>query len=146
MARLLVCRTCQTMNRMQDYDGAVEFDMELAEVIRIHKERSPLPPESHMAQLFRVSDEEAAILDVESKLVETLSKEQLFIKETRDDLKVEALRCFDKHNRPGGDCPDWKDESKVIGFKKGIPPDKRRYLCEYCPVAARMKFREREKA
>lgn len=134
------------MTRMRDYDGPVEHDMELAEVIKIHKERSPLDPDSHRAQLFRVSDEEASILDVESQLVETLSKEQLFIKETRDDLKLEALKCFDRHHRPQGDCPDWKDESKVIGYKQGIPPEKRRYLCEYCPVATHMKFRERKSA
>ena len=147
MARLLVCRSCGTMNRMRDYEGSPEYDAELIEVIRVHLERSPRGnrPEDHPAQLFRVTDEEAALLDVESELVKALSDEQVFIKDTRDDMKVEALKCFNRHGRPSDGCIDWEDESKVIGRKHGIPADKRAYLCHYCPVASQVAFVERKK-
>jgi hypothetical protein len=148
MARLLVCRACGTMNRMRDYNGPPEYDMELVETIERHMDHSRRPaiPDAHPSQLFRVSDEEAALLDLESTLVQRLSDEQVFIKEIRDDLKVEALRCFSQHHRPAEGCPDWKSESKVVGRKKGVPPPYRTYLCEVCPVASHVEFKTREKS
>lgn len=147
MARLLVCRSCGTMNRMRDYDGDAHYDAELQEVIRMHLERASDPrPEAHPSSLFRVDDADAEILDVESKLVEHMSKEQVFIKDTRDDLRTEALKCFNRHNRPQDGCIDWKDESKIVGRKIGVPKQHRKYLCEFCPVASYVMTEVRHKA
>jgi len=148
MARLLVCRRCGTMNRMQDYDGSPEYDFELQEVIQAHMDKSPYPPhaEEHPAMLFRVSEEEAELLDVESEVVKALADEQVFIKEVRDDMKVEALKCFDRHNRPSDNCINYKDESKTIGRKIGVPKQNRKYLCEFCPVHSKVVFKMRKKA
>lgn len=136
------------MNRMSDYHGPPEWDTELEEVIQAHMERSSRErhPSAHPSQLFSVDDADAAILDVESELVERLSKEQVFIKETRDDLKLEALKCFSRHNRPKAGCPDWKTEAKIVGRKTGVPPPWRKYLCEMCPVASYVEFKERQRA
>lgn len=148
MARLLVCRRCGTMNRMRDYEGNPEYDFELQEVIQAHMQRSPYPPhpEEHPATLFRVSDEEAELLDVESEVVKALSDEQIFIKEVRDDMKVEALKCYTRHNRPKDNCVDYKDESKTIGRKIGVPKEHRKYLCEFCPIESKVMFKKRKKA
>lgn len=146
MARLLVCRACGTMNRMLDYEGPPEYDMELIETIDRHMDRSPRErhPDAHPAQLFRLSDADASILDLESTMVKALSDEQVFIKEIRDDLKSEALKCFSRHNRPTQGCPDWKSESKTIGRKTGVPVAYRKYLCELCPVASHVEFKTRQ--
>jgi hypothetical protein len=133
---------------MQDYDGPPEYDTELIATIDRHMDRSPLDrhPNAHPAQLFRLSDEDAAILDVESEVCRALSDEQIFIKEIRDEFKEEALRCFSQHHRPTGGCPDWKAESKTIGRKKGVPPQFRKYLCELCPVNSHVEFKQRQAA
>lgn len=56
----------------------------------------------------------------------------------RDQLKADAVECFIKHGRPeaGHGCPDWHDESKVIGShesNKNVPKHKRMFLCDLCP-------------
>ena len=148
MARLLVCRACGTMNRMLDYDGPAEYDMELIETIDRHMEHSSRAkhPDAHPSQLFRLSDEDAERLDVESEVCRALSDEQIFIKEIREEFKDEAMKCFNRHGRPDEGCIDWKDESKVIGRKKGVPAAYRKYLCECCPVNSYVEFKTRKAA
>lgn len=54
----------------------------------------------------------------------------------RDELKDDALYCFEKHNRPTTSCPDVFSEGKVIGShesNKRIDPQQRMYLCHACP-------------
>lgn len=135
MARLLICRNCGTMNRMRDYDGDPNLDMELREVIDRHiGQAQDKRPESHLAHLMRIDDDDVLRLDVESEVQKQMQEAGVFIRETRDDLKVEALKCFSRHNRPKGACPDWRDTSKIIGRKTGVAPEDRQYLCDFCPV------------
>ena len=58
------------------------------------------------------------------------------VREVRDDLKVEALKCFSRHSSPKQGCIDYEDESKTIGRKIGVPQAHRQYLCHYCPAQA----------
>lgn len=137
MPRLLVCNSCGTMHKMRDYDGPAEYDMELIEMIRIHLERSPDPrPESHISNIYRCDQETYDKLDGETGIKKELMKNEVSVRELRDDLKVEALKCFQRHGSPKGSCIDWEDESKTIGLKIGVPKEKRQYLCHYCPVGS----------
>ena len=136
MPRLLVCRSCGVLYKMLDYTGPAEYDMELLEVINRHLgQAEDRRPESHPSQIFRCDEDTATKLNMETAVKDELMKNHVWVKDFRDELKVEALKCFNRHNRPKGGCQDWKDESKTIGRKIGVPKDKRQYLCQYCPVS-----------
>lgn len=135
MQRLLVCKSCGVMYKLPPYDGPAEYDMALIEIINRHLGQADDPrPESHISLIFRTDDETASKLDIETALRKELSDNDVFIRDYRDDLKVEAIKCFNRHNRPSAGCQDYEDESKVIGRKVGVPKEKRQYLCYYCPA------------
>lgn len=135
MQRLLLCKSCAVLYKLPPYEGPAEYDMALIDIIERHLAQAADPrPESHMSLIFRTDDETASKLDLETAIKKELADQDIFVRELRDDLKVEALKCFNRHNRPKTGCPDYGDESKIIGRKIGVPPDKRQYLCMYCPA------------
>ncbi len=136
MQRLLLCKSCGILYKLPPYDdGPAEYDMALIDVIDRHLQQSDDPrPESHLSLIFRTDDETASKLDLETAIKKELADQDIFVRELRDDLKVDALKCFNRHNRPSNGCPDYGDESKIIGRKVGVPTDKRQYLCMYCPA------------
>ena len=141
--RLLVCKHHGVMWKMRPYDGPAEYDMELRELCDRHNAQVP-DPQNCRALIFRTDEETASKLDMETVLRNKLSEQDVYIKDFRDELKVDALKCFNKHNRPTEGCLDWCHESKTIGRKIGVPPDKRQYLCMYCPAGAYYAKKERE--
>lgn len=135
MHRLLVCKSCGILYKLPPYDGPAEYDMALIEIINRHLGQAEDPrPESHISLIFRTDEETASKLDVETALRKELADHDIFIRDYRDELKVEAIKCFNRHNRPSAGCPDYEDESKVIGRKIGVPKENRQYLCYYCPA------------
>jgi len=133
--RLLVCKSCAVLYKLPPYDGPPEYDMALIDIIDRHLQRADDPrPESHISLIFRTDEATASKLDVETALKKELADNDLFIKEFRDDLKDDAMACFNRHQRPSNGCPDYGDSSKVIGRTHGVPPEKRQYLCMYCPA------------
>ena len=125
------------MHKMRDYDGNADNDMELQEIIKMHLGRAQDPsPESHMSQIYRCDQATYDALDGETGIKKELMKNEIEVREVRDDLKVEALKCFQRHGAPQGSCIDWEDESKTIGRKVGVPKANRQYLCHYCPVGS----------
>lgn len=135
--RLLCCKSCGVMYKMRPYDGPAEYDMELLEIIKRHLEQSPDPrPESHISLIFRTDEETASKLDVETALKGELAKNDIWMRDLRDELKVDALKCFNRHNRPTDGCLDYEDSSKTIGRTIGVPKDRWQYLCHYCPAQA----------
>lgn len=135
MPRLLACRSCGTMYRMRDYDGPPDYDMELQELVKRHLGQAPDPnPDSHISLIFRVDEATWEKLGDETVVQKELLKNEWQVRELRDDLKVEALKCFNRHNRPSSGCPDYEDDSKTIGRKIGVPKEHRQYLCHYCPA------------
>lgn len=141
--RLLVCKTHGVMYKMRPYDGAVEYDMELKELCDRHNAQVP-DPENCKALIFRTDQETASKLDVETALRNELQEHDVYIRDFRDELKVDALKCYNRHERPKQGCIDWCHESKTIGRKIGVPPDKRQYLCMYCPVGSWVAEQERK--
>ena len=135
MPRLLVCKPCGVLYNMQDFDGPPEYDMELLDVIGRHLGQAANPaPDAHSSQIFRCDKETASKLDMETEVKKELMKNEIEVREIRNDLKEDALSCFNKHNRPSGSCVDYCDESKSVGRKIGVPKKHRQYLCLYCPV------------
>jgi len=149
--RLLVCwrvvngkKTDGIIYKMNPYDGPAEYDMELLDLLERHKAKNP-DYESWRALIFRTDQETASKMDAETALKNELKNHDIYIKDYRDELKVDAIRCFNRHNRPTKGCPDWCDESKTIGRKTGVPVNKRQYLCMYCPAAEYPTYKERLK-
>lgn len=140
--RLLVCKTHGVMWKMKPYDGPPEYDMELREICDRHNAQIP-DPQNCSALIYRTDPETASKLDVETALRNDLEGHNVFIRDFRDELKVDALKCFNRHNRPKQGCLDWCSEEKTIGRKIGVPKEKRQYVCMYCPVAEYYTHRQR---
>ena len=54
----------------------------------------------------------------------------------RDELKDDAMKCFNEHHRPTSSCIDVFDESKIIGghlSNKHMKKSDKMYLCHACP-------------
>lgn len=147
MARLLICRSCSVAMKLRDFHGDSSNDHELREMIDRHLGKAADPrPESHPAQLFIVDDEDLELMN-DAQLNEALkNKLDVEISEFRDDFKEQAMGCYNLHNRPAGGCIDWKDDSRVLGRKTGIPKSERAYLCDYCPVSTYVEFKTRQAA
>lgn len=123
---------------MRPYDGPAEYDMELIEIINRHLAQADDPrPESHISMIFRTDEETASKLDVETSVKNELMKNEVWMRDFRDELKVEALKCFNKHNR-NPQCSDYESPDKTIGRKVGVPKEKWQYLCYYCPVHSKV--------
>lgn len=145
MPRLLACKSCGVMYRMKDYDGPAEYDMELIELINRHLGQATDPrPESHLSAIMRCDEATWEKLGDETAVKQELMKNEWMVRELRDDLKVEALKCFQRHGAPKGMCPDYEDDSKTIGRKIGVPKANRQYLCHYCPASAFVTHKNRE--
>lgn len=140
--RLLVCKTHGVMYKMRPYDGPAEYDMELRELCDRHNAQVP-DPQNCRALIFRTDPETADKLDVETAVRKELADQDVYIKDFRDELKSDALRCFNRHNRPSDGCIDWCSDDKTIGRKIGVPKEKRQYLCMYCPAADHYVYRSR---
>lgn len=140
--RLLVCKTHGIMYKMRPYDGPAEYDQELIELCNRHNAQVP-DPDNCRALIFRTDQETASKLDVETALKNELKEQDVFIRDFRDELKVDALKCFNRHSRPSSGCIDWCNEEKTIGRKIGVPKEQRQYLCMYCPAAEYYTHRQR---
>lgn len=145
MPRLLACRSCGTMYKMRDYEGHPDYDMELQELIKRHLGQAQDPnPDTHNSLIFRVDQDTWEKLGDETAVQKELLKNEWEVRELRDDLKVDALKCFNRHNRPSGMCPDYEDSSKAIGRTFGVSKEHQQYLCHYCPASAFVTFKNRQ--
>lgn len=136
--RLLVCKSCGVMYKMRPYDGPPEYDMELIEIINRHLAQATDPrPESHISLIFRTDEDTASKLDVETSVKNELMKNEIWMRDFRDELKVEALKCYNRHGRTPN-CNDYEAADKTIGRKIGVPKEKWQYLCYYCPVHSKV--------
>jgi hypothetical protein len=63
--------------------------------------------------------------------------------ETKSMFQEDAMNCFSLHNRPLGQCPDYKSDRKLLkpdtakdrkaeGLAESKAP--KVYLCDFCPV------------
>ena len=145
MPRLLTCQSCGVMYRMRDYDGPAEYDMELIELCNRHLGQAANPdPDAHKSIILRCDQDTWDKLGDETKIKQELAKNEWEVRELRDDLKVEALKCFQRHGAPQDMCIDYEDDSKTIGRKIGVPKSSRQYLCHYCPASAYVIHRARQ--
>lgn len=164
MLRLLVCGHCKTIEELPDYDGPVEYDTLLENLVSRHQFPSGTPHAP--ATLGKVSEDDWGKPHVRQEIVKQISGKLTGTSETglgseyydtRDTFQEDALACFNKHSRNPG-CPDYKSDSKRLtsGAEKDIKAefgidiraDRRsdRWLCEFCPVHSLVEQARRRKA
>jgi hypothetical protein len=152
--RLLLCKTCGSMEELPDYEGDPGQDFLLEALVQKHP--------NHVAHpMLRVekkhwdspSTRDAIITQIRDKTGHTGFDTSFY--EAKNTFQEDAFSCWKAHNRNPG-CSDYKTGSKRLtpdtaAERKaaGLPKynsARDRYLCEFCPVHSLVVSAAREKA
>ena len=144
--RLLVCRTCKSIEELPSHSGRPEDDV----LLRISVDRHG--PE-HVGVLYNVSalhwNSETMRAAIKEQITKGSSGLDVFgtnFYSTRMTFSEDAMACWEKHLRPKGQCsefrsekkrllPDTKGERKDLGLSAPEHSSATRiYLCDFCPV------------
>lgn len=144
---LLVCFTCKIIEEIP-VDERYPINQQQANpflnvIVEQHQR-----PEPHMGQLM-----DADYVVWESKSGREEIYKQIFqgseglgadVNNARANYSADAMACFERHNRPKGQCSDYKSGTKVIKIDvmkserkdAGMSTDKLPsfFLCQFCPV------------
>lgn len=157
--RLLVCRTCKTIDELPPFDGRPEDDVLLEITVQRHGQ-------DHVGLLYNVSE-----LHWRSDTLREEIKKQIVAGgspgldvfgtgyySTRMQFHDDAMKCWSEHLKPKGQCPDYGSERKRLlpdtaaerkdaGLAKpSRSPGTRVYLCQFCPVHTYNVTRKREES
>lgn len=154
--RLLVCRTCKTIDELPPHDGPPESDVLLQLSVERHGE-------THTGMLVNVGaihwaspTMRQAILDQINKGSSGLDVFGTNFYETRMTFHEDAMACWKSRNKPQGQCSDFRSEKKRLLPKTdaerkdlGLESAKRSnstriYLCDFCPVRVYNEKKTRE--
>lgn len=141
--RLLVCRTCKTIDELPPSE---EDPNNVLLTITVERHG-----ENHVGLLYNVP----ALIWMSEKMRPAVIEQiqggstgldafgtQFYA--TRMQFGEDAMKCYAQHNKPKGQCPDYKSNSKILkpGTEKarrdaGLSSDMsgpKVYLCDFCPV------------
>lgn len=142
--RLLVCRTCKTIDELPSADQDPSNVL-----LDITVERHG---EDHIGVLYNVPAVVWMSEKMRPQIIEQIqgggsSGLDVFGTQfyaTKMQFADDAMVCYGQHNRPQGQCPDYKSEKKVLkpGTAKAradaglssTPTGPKIYLCDFCPV------------
>jgi hypothetical protein len=140
MPRLLQDITARQVYELPDFDGPVEQDFMLKDLLDSPACKFP-DGTPHRGNLLKIPT------DVWDKNRERVLKEiwrdfpdmgdDDILRAWRNTFLEDAMECFNKHHRPDMGCPDYCDSSKRIGSPSKHPflaNQKPVYLCYFCPV------------
>lgn len=155
--RLLVCRSCKTIEELPDWDGRPEDDVLLN--ISVERHQSPEP---HIGNLLRFPLRYWMVPKVKDAIVQQIREGSSGLDivaegfyNTKSQFGEDAMTCWGLHNRPTGQCDDYKSEKKILrpstvaerkdaGLSMSKAP--KIYLCDFCPVKSyNMKMHNKEK-
>lgn len=145
--RLLVCRTCKTIDELPPFAGRPEDDVLLQITVDRHG------PE-HIGTLYNVAElhwRSATLREEIRKQVTAGGSSGLDVfgtnfYATRMQFSEDAMQCWREHLKPKGQCPDYGSEKKRLlpntaaerkdaGMKKPKESSATKvYLCMFCPV------------
>lgn len=147
--RLIICKTCNTIEPIPWYEGPIEYDDTLNHRLANHKFPSG---EAHIgAPMFTVSEASWEDYGLRKQIVAEISKStktgaeglgQTFY-DLRNTFKEDAIECWKKHSRTTN-CEDYRSDKKRLtpytrGDRKelGLEVSERRRpgtsLCVFCP-------------
>ena len=144
--RLLVCRTCKTIDELPDYDGRPSDDLLLNLTVEKHQR-----PIAHEGLLFKLPLKYWVVPKVQEEIVKQISGGASGLDAfgtnfyaTRMTFAEDAMTCWAQHNRTT-DCGDYKSDKKQLkpdtakerkeaGLDKPGTTGPKIYLCDFCPV------------
>lgn len=161
--RLLFCDLCKTLEEIPDYEGEMEVDPLVEDLVRRHNERDPM---GHGGRDIRHSPMRIAVIEptehMTSDQVWAADRENILKQLNEQNKKVgfsswayeslntwqeDAMTCFRRHRRPdignGKPCIDFWSDSKRIGrpteIGKQVLKENAKlgtgdpHLCQFCP-------------
>jgi hypothetical protein len=145
--RVLVCRNCKSIEELPDYDGDPALDTLLNILVSQHQK-----PVEHIGLLLKFPLKYWAVPKIQAEIVkqikggsEGLDAFQTNFYATKNQFAEDAMRCYSDHNRPKGQCADYKSDKKLLkpdtnaerkdaGLEKAGVKGPKVYLCDFCPV------------
>lgn len=145
--RLLVCRTCTTIEELPDYAGNPSDDVLLNISVERHQR-----PEPHTGLLLKFPLKYWAVPKIKQEIIGQIQQGSQGLDvfgtrfyETKMTFSEDAMTCYGQHNRPKGQCPDYKSDKKLLkpgtdkerkdaGLSKSGQKGPKVYLCDFCPV------------
>jgi hypothetical protein len=142
--RLLVCRTCGTIDELPGGDEDPN-DILLDITVERHGDE-------HFGVLVNVpkgiwiteSGRKQMIEFIHGEVGSGLDSFGTNFYQTKNQFHEDAMACYSLHNRPKGQCSDYKSDRKELSpqteqarRKEGLsirPRGKTVYLCDFCPV------------
>jgi hypothetical protein len=138
--RLLVCKTCRTIDELPPAEEDPDDTL-----LTITADRHG---ELHYGRLWNVPKAIWMTKELKEDVIKQLSGEEgaglgLPFYNTRMQFAEDAMTCYSLHNRPSGQCPDYKTDKKKLsaGTEKMRRAEKLDaysgptiYLCDFCPV------------
>lgn len=143
--RLLVCRTCKTIEELPDWEGGHETDVLLQISVAKHGE-------SHIGNLLRFPFRYWVVPKVKDAILQQIREGSTGLDvishnfyQTKSQFGEDAMSCWGLHNRPKGQCEDYKSEKKLLkpptsaerkeaGLDAPGKTGPKVYLCDFCPV------------
>lgn len=152
--RVFYCWNCRMFDEIPDFQGRPEDDDLLAILVERHQSAG-VP---HSCTPFRVgvkiwSNEKVRMAIMKQIREQTnggLDELDPNYYATRSMFYEDAMTCYTAHNRPKGDCGDWKSEKKRLlpntaaeRKEVGLSSPERSgatkvYLCDFCPVKSNL--------
>jgi len=138
--RLLVCKNCRTIDELPSAEED-PGDVLLNITVEGHGEM-------HYGRLWNVPKAVWMTPALKEDVIKQLSGGEgeglgLPFYNTRMQFAEDAMTCYSVHNRPKGQCPDYKSDKKKLsaGTEKMRKAEKLDaysgptiYLCDFCPV------------
>lgn len=154
LIRLWVCRECKSIEELPPYDGPAERDTLLEDTASRHMTEW----RTHECTLIKVPESYWKSDKIRPQLIKQISQggskgiaemegaEDYY--GTRDTYREDALKCYDKHQRPKQGCIDYQNPDKRIGnpTSEGWKSGPRVYACSFCPVEAWVQKKKQEEA
>lgn len=144
--RLIRCTDCRSIDELPDFQGDPVRDVLLEDLLT--KRHIYASGTTHEVALIKVPERLWRDNRIRPRIVEQLSQggskglEEMEGGEdyygTRDTYREDALKCYDRHQRPKEGCIDWHNHDKRIGnpTSEGWKTGPRVYACDFCPVAS----------
>lgn len=114
--RLLVCRTCKSIDELPDFDGPEEYDTVLQVAVERHQK-----PEPHLGLLMKFPLKYWARPDVKTEVMKQISEGSSGLDvfgtnfyDTKSTFHEDAMKCYNLHMRPTTSCGDYKSDKKEL--------------------------------
>lgn len=146
---ILACKDCTTMEEIpvdERYPIKNQQDNPYL-ALALDKHQRPQP---HLGVLFDVDfavwNSDTGRKQIHAQVLEGLGGKGLGeeVYAAKDNYSADAMKCFQAHLKPEGQCPDYKSGSKVIQIdvmkaerrEAGLSGEKLPsfFLCDFCPV------------